>query len=78
MVAPMAILAFLGIASWIVNAPWYHGFTNILGSLGAVHESIHLEIALLGFGSPILIISGILFGQWLGTLISVISIKMLH
>tara|TARA_B100000029_G_scaffold334959_1_gene327054 strand:+ start:2735 stop:4693 length:1959 start_codon:yes stop_codon:yes gene_type:complete len=53
MIAPMAILAFLGIASWIVNAPWYHGFTNILGSLGAVHESIHLEIALLGFGASL-------------------------
>ena len=25
-------------------------------------------VMLLGFGSPILIISGILFGQWLGTL----------
>ncbi len=33
-------------------------------------------VALLGFGSPILIISGILFGQWLGTLISVISISV--
>ena len=33
-------------------------------------------IALLGFGSPILIISGILFGQWLGTFISVISISI--
>ena len=32
-------------------------------------------IALLGFGSPILIISGILFGKWLGTIISVISIS---
>ena len=32
-------------------------------------------VALLGFGSPILIFSGILFGQWLGTLISVISIS---
>ncbi len=32
-------------------------------------------VALLGFGSPILIISGILFGQWLGTFISVISIS---
>ena len=32
-------------------------------------------ISLLGFGSPILIISGILFGQLLGTLISVISIS---
>ena len=33
-------------------------------------------VALLGFGSPILIVSGILFGQWLGTLISVISISI--
>ena len=33
-------------------------------------------VALLGFGSPILIISGILFGQWLGTLISVVSISV--
>tara|TARA_Y100000591_G_scaffold323725_1_gene341998 strand:- start:1509 stop:2231 length:723 start_codon:yes stop_codon:yes gene_type:complete len=33
-------------------------------------------VALLGFGSPILIISGILFGQWLGTLISVISTSL--
>tara|TARA_B100000886_G_C20300274_1_gene439381 strand:- start:127 stop:849 length:723 start_codon:yes stop_codon:yes gene_type:complete len=32
-------------------------------------------VVLLGFGSPILIISGILFGQWLGTFISVISIS---
>ncbi len=32
-------------------------------------------VALLGFGAPILIISGILFGKWLGTLISVISIS---
>ena len=31
---------------------------------------------LLGFGSPILIISGILFGKWLGTSISVISISL--
>ena len=32
-------------------------------------------VMLLGFGSPILIISGILFGQWLGTAISVISLS---
>ena len=32
-------------------------------------------VVLLGFGSPILIMSGILFGQWLGTVISVISIS---
>ena len=33
-------------------------------------------VTLLGFGSPILIISGILFGQILGTLISLISISI--
>ena len=33
-------------------------------------------VALLGFGSPILIMSGILFGQWIGTIISVISISI--
>ena len=33
-------------------------------------------VTLLGFGSPLLIISGILFGQWIGTLISVISISI--
>ena len=35
-----------------------------------------LWVALLGFGAPILIISGILFGQLIGTLISVISISV--
>ena len=34
-----------------------------------------LWVALLGFGLPLLIISGILFGQWIGTLVSVISIS---
>ncbi len=32
-------------------------------------------VALLGFGSPILIISGVLFGKWIGTITSVISIS---
>ena len=32
-------------------------------------------VTLLGFGSPILIVSGILFGKWMGTFISVISIS---
>ena len=32
-------------------------------------------ISLLGFGSPLLIISGILFGKWIGTFISIISIS---
>jgi uncharacterized membrane protein YdjX (TVP38/TMEM64 family) len=33
-------------------------------------------VVLLGFGSPILIISGILFGQWLGTALSVLSLSI--
>jgi len=33
-------------------------------------------VTLLGFGSPILIISGILFGQIVGTLVSVLSISI--
>ncbi len=32
-------------------------------------------ISLLGFGSPLLLISGILFGKWIGTLVSVLSIS---
>ena len=33
-------------------------------------------VSLLGFGSPLLIISGILFGKWVGTFISVVSISI--
>jgi len=33
-------------------------------------------VMLLGFGSPLLIISGIFFGKWVGTLVSVISISL--
>ena len=33
-------------------------------------------VVLLGFGSPILILSGILFGKWIGTIISLISITI--
>ena len=33
-------------------------------------------VTLLGFGSPLLIISGILFGQWIGTFVSTISISV--
>ena len=32
-------------------------------------------VSLLGFGAPLLIISGIMFGKWLGTIVSVISIS---
>jgi uncharacterized membrane protein YdjX (TVP38/TMEM64 family) len=33
-------------------------------------------VAMLGFGSPILIASGILFGKWIGTAVSVLSISV--
>jgi len=33
-------------------------------------------VALLGFGSPILVMSGILFGKWIGTIISIVSISI--
>jgi len=33
-------------------------------------------VMLLGFGSPLLIMSGILFGKWIGTCVSVISITI--
>ncbi|MDB9742912.1 VTT domain-containing protein [Pelagibacteraceae bacterium] len=33
-------------------------------------------VSLLGFGSPLLITSGILFGKWIGTFISILSISI--
>jgi len=33
-------------------------------------------VSLLGFGSPLLLISGILFGKWIGTIVSVFSITV--
>ena len=33
-------------------------------------------VTLLGFGSPILIISGILFGKWIGTIVSILSMSL--
>ena len=50
--------------------------TNMIMNLIYFFIFAVLWVALLGFGSPILIISGILFGQWVGTLISVISISV--
>ena len=47
----------------VINLIYFFIFSLIWGSL-------------LGFGSPILIFSGILFGQWLGTCISVISVSV--
>jgi len=33
-------------------------------------------VALLGFGSPLLLISGIIFGKWIGTILSLLSISL--
>tara|TARA_B100000965_G_scaffold385533_1_gene386824 strand:+ start:406 stop:1128 length:723 start_codon:yes stop_codon:yes gene_type:complete len=33
-------------------------------------------VSLLGFGTPLLLVSGILFGKWVGTFISVLSISV--
>lgn len=33
-------------------------------------------VSLLGFGSPLLIVSGILFGKWIGSIISVLAISI--
>ena len=50
--------------------------TNIIINLIYFFIFAVIWVALLGFGSPILLISGILFGQILGTIISVISISI--
>ena len=49
--------------------------TNIATNLFYFFLFAIFWVALLGFGAPLLIISGILFGQWIGTLISVVSIS---
>ena len=50
--------------------------TNIINNLIYFFFFAIIWVVLLGFGSPLLIISGILFGQIIGTLISVISISV--
>ncbi len=50
--------------------------SNILTNLFYFFIFGIIWVILLGFGSPILIISGILFGQWLGTAISVLSLSV--
>ena len=50
--------------------------TNIINNLIYFFFFAIIWVTLLGFGSPLLIISGILFGQIIGTLISVISISV--
>ena len=50
--------------------------TNVLINILYFFIFAVIWVALLGFGSPILIISGILFGQIIGTIVSVFSISM--
>ena len=50
--------------------------SNILINLVSFFIFGIIWVMLLGFGSPILIISGILFGQWVGTAISVLSLSI--
>ena len=49
---------------------------NILLNLFLFSIFATIWIMLLGFGTPILLISGILFGKWLGTFTSAISISI--
>ena len=49
---------------------------NLLVNLFLFFIFAIIWITLLGFGSPLLIVSGILFGKWIGTFISVISISL--
>ena len=49
---------------------------NILINLFYFFVFAVIWVALLGFGSPLLIISGILFGQWIGTIVSVFAISI--
>ena len=48
--------------------------TNLYFNLIAFFFFCLIWVILLGFGSPLLIVSGILFGKWIGTAISVCSI----
>ena len=53
-----------------------HISDNIITNLIYFFIFAVIWVTLLGFGSPLLIISGILFGQWIGTFVSVISISV--
>ena len=48
---------------------------NLLFNLTIFFIFSFIWVVLLGFGSPILILSGIIFGKWVGTCISLISIS---
>ena len=49
---------------------------NLVLNLSLFFTFSVIWIVLLGFGSPLLLLSGILFGKWIGTIISTISISV--
>ena len=49
--------------------------TNVIVNLVYFFIFTVIWVVLLGFGSPLLIISGIIFGQWVGTFVSLIAIS---
>ena len=50
--------------------------TNLFKNLVLFFLFCIIWVSLLGFGSPLLIVSGILFGKWIGTFISVLAISL--
>ncbi len=58
-----------------INLESYIG-NNIFKNLLIFFIFSIIWVMLLGFGSPLLIISGVLFGKWLGTFVSAISISL--
>ena len=50
--------------------------TNLIFNIFLFFIFSFIWVVLLGFGSPILLLSGILFGKWIGTFISVLSISI--
>ncbi len=50
--------------------------TNLLINILIFFIFSVIWVSLMGFGSPLLIVSGILFGKWIGTAISALSISI--
>ena len=49
---------------------------NLLFNISLFFIFSAIWVILLGFGSPILLLSGIIFGEWIGTLVSIFSISI--
>ena len=68
-------LYFIFTAIEITKLNDFSYYKDLQGDLSN-HMSEKIITNIIYFGSPLLIISGILFGKWVGTLISVISISV--